>query len=140
RNDIQQILDDITSIENEVGDQYKILVKVHPFLYPFAKKDKDLKGRLVSDIFETNELLSIVDILITDYSSIFFDFLVTNKPILFYMWDFEDYNHNRGMYIDINNLPGPVVKDVEGLIASINNIEKVSDQYRKVYSSFTEKF
>lgn len=140
RNDIEQIYSDINKLEEKFGDEYKILVKVHPFLYKYAIEEPMLTGKLISDTFETNELLSVTDILITDYSSIFFDYLVTNKPILFYMWDYDDYNKNRGMYIDTDNLPGPICTDVDELINSVDNIENVQKDYQEVYQSFVDRF
>ncbi|WP_174614885.1 glycosyltransferase [Virgibacillus ihumii] len=140
RNDIEQISNDVNKLEEKFGNEYKILMKVHPFLYKFAIEEPQLKGKLVPDTFETNELLSVVDILITDYSSIFFDYLVTGKPILFYMWDYDDYNKNRGMYIDTDNLPGPICTDIEDLIESIGDINNVQKNYEEVYQSFTDQF
>lgn len=140
RDDIEQIYQDITRIEESVGNEYKVVVKIHPFLYPYAKSNPILEGKLVSDTFETNELLSITDILITDYSSIFFDFLVTGKPILFYMWDYDDYNQNRGMYLDIDDLPGPIAKDADQLIQDIRTIEVVHEKYKETYNYFVDKF
>lgn len=140
RNDIEQIYNDINRLEKVFDDDYKVVVKVHPFLYPYAKSEKLLEGSLVSDSFDTNELLSVTDILITDYSSIFFDYLVTGKPILFYMWDYEDYNQNRGMYIDTGHLPGPVATDLESLIYNISNIEQIQKDFEEKYNSFADKF
>lgn len=48
-------------------------------------------NKCIPDCIDTNELLSLVDILITDYSSIFFDYMATNKPILYFMYDKEQY-------------------------------------------------
>src|SRR5699024_1307753 len=70
---------------------YQVLLKVHPFIYKKAVGNKKLKKYLVEDTFDTNELLSIVDLLVTDYSSIFFDYLVTDKPIIFYTHDYKAY-------------------------------------------------
>nr|WP_281250372.1 glycosyltransferase [Virgibacillus siamensis] len=140
RNDIEQIYGDINKLEEKFGETYKILVKVHPFLYKYAVEEPELAGKLIPDTFETNELLSVTDILITDYSSIFFDYLVTKKPILFYMWDYDDYNENRGMYIDTDNLPGPICTDINELMSSIDHIENVQMKYEKVYQSFVDTY
>lgn len=140
RNDVDQIINDIEKIENKCGDQYTVLVKVHPFLYNVAKENPLFHGKLIPDTFDTNELLSITDLLITDYSSIFFDFLITKRPILFYMWDYQDYKENRGMYIDIKELPGPVSTDIDTLLNHICNIDTIFKDYHDKYNSFVEKF
>lgn len=70
----------------------------------------------------TNELLAIVDILISDYSSIFFDYLATGKPIVHYLYDYEAYATERGVLLDQNELPGPVVTTSDGLIETVGEL------------------
>ncbi len=60
-----------------------MLLKVHPFVYKKIAHSDILKPYLIPNTFDTNQLLSVVDLIITDYSSIFFDFLVTDKTIIF---------------------------------------------------------
>lgn len=67
----------------------------------------------------TNGLLSIVDVLITDYSSIFFDFLVTARPIIHYLYDYDEYKRERGLSLEKSELPGTVVQTTAELIASV---------------------
>src|SRR5690606_4744280 len=86
------------------------------------------------------ELLSTVDILITDYSSIFFDFAVTNKPILFFMKDYDDYEKERGFYFNKNVLPGPICENINALITSIDRIEEYNNVYGKKYENLKKKF
>ena len=64
--------------------------------------------------------------MITDYSSIFFDYLVTNKPIVFYTPDLDEYQSSRGMYIANRDLPGPVAHHIEDVITAIK--QKVYDE------------
>ncbi len=68
---------------------------------------------------QTNELLSIADILITDYSSVFFDFIVTERPIIHYLHDVEEYARERGLNLTEDELPGSVVKTGDQLVASV---------------------
>lgn len=69
---------------------------------------------------DTNELLSIVDILITDYSSIGIDFLALERPIIYYTFDKKDYEHSRGMYIDITSITDLEVKNYSELEIKLN--------------------
>lgn len=140
KNDVKQIHADMVELRKQVGDQYNILVKVHPFLYKQAKDDEGLIGRLIPDFVDTNELLSVVDILITDYSSIFFDFLITGKPILFYTWDLDVYMEERGQYFHYNELPGPHLFTVWELATAIKNIDKVQVEYKFQYEKMKERF
>ncbi len=68
---------------------------------------------------QTNELLSIADILITDYSSVFFDFIVTERPIIHYLYDVEKYTRERGLNLTEDELPGIVVKASNQLVESV---------------------
>ena len=68
---------------------------------------------------ETSALLSATDILITDYSSICFDFMPTGKPVIYYAYDYEEYCRDRGMYLDIHTLPGVVAQDCPQLCTAI---------------------
>lgn len=69
-----QIISEMTYLRNQVGEEYNLYIKVHPFLYEQARKFDEIKDILIPDFVDTNELLSIVDILVTDYSSIFLIF------------------------------------------------------------------
>ncbi len=84
----------------------------------------DLGVQVVSSEIDTNELLSIVDVLVTDYSSIFFDFLPRRKPIVYYVYDCEEYSRTRGLYFDMDEMPGPKCHTVDELMATISNLLK----------------
>lgn len=77
----------------------------------------------VSSYNDVNDLYLISDILITDYSSVFFDYALLNRPILFFMYDREHYeNENRGFYIDVDSqLPGPIYESLDSIILGIKN-------------------
>ncbi|WP_404329960.1 CDP-glycerol glycerophosphotransferase family protein [Mesobacillus maritimus] len=139
-NDMLQIIGDLNYLKQQVGDQYNILIKVHPFLYKQALEHPEIKGQLVPDFVDTNELLATVDILITDYSSIFFDYLVTGKPILFYTWDADVYIDERGQYLPNDVLPGPIVFNSRELVESIKNIEEVKSTYCGRYKKMQQQF
>ncbi|WP_208455770.1 CDP-glycerol glycerophosphotransferase family protein [Staphylococcus durrellii] len=137
-DDIEEIYQLLQKMQNSTS--YQILIKVHPFTYNNAIKHNELRPYLIPDTFDTNELLSIVDLLITDYSSIFFDFLVTNKPIVFYVPDYETYEDDRGFYIEPNQLPGPSISNEDDLITTINNIDQEVDKYKKQYELFKSTY
>ncbi|MFB9826825.1 CDP-glycerol glycerophosphotransferase family protein [Lederbergia wuyishanensis] len=139
-NDVHHIIADMNDLERKIGEKYNILVKVHPYLYKEASRHADLQKRLVPDFVDTNELLSIVDLLITDYSSIFFDFLVTNKPILFYTWDLDVYNEERGQYLKNDELPGPLLFNAIELVKAIRDIDNVQVSYHEKYQTMKKRF
>ena len=77
--------------------EWQVLIKPHQAVFDKIKDDEKLKGCLVSPRLDTNEVLSVTDVLVSDYSSIFFDFLVTDRPIMFYIPDLEEYKDTRGL-------------------------------------------
>ncbi|MGN1344869.1 MAG: CDP-glycerol glycerophosphotransferase family protein, partial [Traorella sp.] len=85
--------------------------------------DESLQGFLYSieANAEINELYVISDCLITDYSSVFYDYAVLNHPIYFYMYDLEEYKDElRGFYLDIyTELPGKLYEDENQLLTDI---------------------
>lgn len=139
-NNINQIVAELSYLKSEVGSEYNIIFKAHPFLYNKIKNDERISGILVSDLIDTNQLLTEVDLLITDFSSIFFDYLVTDKPIIFYTWDEDLYESNRGMYIEAEKLPGPKFETIVDLSAGIKDIEKHTSEYQDIYRECKKKY
>lgn len=117
--------------------KYQVLFKPHQVVYKSLKEKDQLEDFFIPANIDTNEILSITDILISDYSSIFFDFLCTDRPILFYIPDLESYEENRKLYLRPEELPGPVTKDINEIghwITDIDNYNQFfnSDNYVKL--------
>lgn len=72
--------------------------------------------------YETYEFLSIADCLVTDYSSVFFDFANTGKKIVLFAYDKEEYLRDRGMYLSMDALPFPIVENVDNLLQELNDV------------------
>lgn len=85
--------------------------------------------------YETYEFLSIADCLITDYSSVFFDFANTGKKIVLFAYDKTEYLQDRGMYLSMDDLPFPIVENVEVLIEELKDVSK----YKK-YQGFIDTY
>ena len=78
--------------------------------------------------------------LITDYSSVFFDYANLERPIVFYMYDLEDYRDNiRGFYLNLEELPGKIVKKEKELIEEIKFVNS-KFEYDDKYKKFNKKF
>lgn len=119
--------------------KYQIYLRVHYFLYKILSKDDALKDILIPFTIDTNELLSEVDILISDYSSIFFDFLCTGRPILFYVPDLSSYQSGRGLYVPVKELPGVVSSDLSQISNALHSICSHPETYQKKYESLYKK-
>lgn len=118
-------------------EKYQILIKPHQRVFQLAK-DKLNEPFFVPAMVDANEILSVTDILISDFSSIFYDYLATGKPVLFYIEDVESYKEQRGMYHSLEHLPGPVAETPEALASLINNIENVSSEWDKKYNEIRQ--
>ncbi len=114
-------------------NEYQILVKVHQVVYSMIKEELDKFSYVVPATIDANVILSVTDILISDFSSIYFDFLATGRPVLFYITDLEEYSVKRGMYFGMEDLPGPNTDRLDVLAGWINDIDKVFQESRERY-------
>ena len=85
-----------------------------------ATENKSTRVRLVSANADLQDEIVSSRLLITDYSSVAWDYLFLNKPVLFYQFDIDRYNAHRGAYIDLNNLFGPVANNAQSAVALTN--------------------
>jgi CDP-glycerol glycerophosphotransferase len=96
----------------------------------------------VSNYPELNDLMVASDILISDYSSIFFDYSILDRPMLCYAYDYQKYIDRRGLYFDIREeLPGGTIKENE-LLELIKNLpyENVMKFVRKFRSTYVQSY
>lgn len=119
-------------------EQYQVLIKPHHVVFKKSNPEQRKGIKVIPPSIDTNELLSIVDVLISDYSSIYFDFLITGRPVLFYIPDLEEYTEYRGTYFSIDELPGPAADTYDGLIDNLLDLENVTKQYRQRYDATRE--
>lgn len=113
--------------------QYQILMKPHQFSYKYLKENGMSIKKIIPAEIETNELLAVTDLLITDYSSIYYDFLETGKPILFYVPYEDQYKTELESYHSAKEMPGPAFKSVDKLIQCILEEQWKHPVYQAVY-------
>ncbi|HXA61191.1 MAG TPA: CDP-glycerol glycerophosphotransferase family protein [Streptosporangiaceae bacterium] len=123
-----------------LGDDHVLLVRVHPNVV-----DGPPEHELVHHVSlypDISELFLITDVLVTDYSSVMFDFANTRKPQLFYTYDLPHYRDIlRGFYFDFESeAPGPLLETSDALIEAIRSIDSVSASYQKAYDAFIDRF
>lgn len=134
---------DLQDMQEKLGSEYIVILRTHYFIsekldtssfegfaYNFSKHD------------DIAELYLVSDILITDYSSVFFDYANLKRPILFFTYDLEKYRDNlRGFYLDIEReMPGPLLKTSEEVMDAISNINQIQKEYASQYADFYERF
>ena len=130
-------------LHDELSQDHIIITRFHYLISQNLFLSDELKDFVfdLSDYDDITDLYLISDILITDYSSSFFDFAHSKKPVLFYVPDYDEYCIIRGLYEEIRDkLPGPELYSSEELIYSLKNIEKVKDEYEMKYESFYNEF
>ncbi len=89
---------------------------------------------------DANALLPFVDCLITDYSGIYHDYLLLDRPILFVPYDYEDYEHHNGFRYDyFEHLPGPAIDDFEEFTAAIEQAIEDDSYYRAEHKALKQK-
>jgi CDP-glycerol glycerophosphotransferase len=138
KNQSQKVLDDVEKIQNNCPDHI-VLLKAHYYTAKFFEQH-GLGHVLVPNTMDTNEVLSVVDLLITDYSSIFFEFLPTQNPIIFFAYDEREYQDARGTYIPMDKLPGPLCPTIDVVIDQVHRMDEMTNQYKQVYEQFKMKF
>lgn len=131
----------VKMFKEELGDEYVLLVKHHPFVRkpPIIPESCADFAADLSDAMSIEELLSISDICISDYSSLVFEYSLYEKPLIFFSYDLSEYFDWRGFYYDYNELaPGPVFKTNLEMIDYIKNVDERFDKER--IKAFREKF
>ncbi len=131
---------DFDILQKNLEQEYVLLFRAHYLVANSFEFDK-YKGFIynVSEVDDINELYIISDILVTDYSSVFFDYANLKRPMLFYMYDFEKYKDDlRGFYIDLEELPGKITKTEADLVEAIK--ETNNFEYNDKYKKFNEKY
>lgn len=140
RMDIQLDLD---KMKAELGDEYVVLLRMHYLITNNIHIDK-YKGFVLnySEGYDIQELYLISDVLITDYSSVMFDYSNLKRPIIFFTYDIEQYRDSlRGFYFDFEGeAPGPLVVDTEGVINSLKALDQINEKYREKQLNFYNKF
>lgn len=135
---------DLGLLRSRLSSEYVLLLRMHYFIADHMEIREDEKDfvRDVSRYHDVGHLYLISDILITDYSSVFFDYANLRRPILFFVYDFEKYRDVlRGFYIDMEKeLPGPLLYENEQVVDAIEHIDRVEAQYGERYNDFYEKF
>ncbi|MEL0537512.1 CDP-glycerol:glycerophosphate glycerophosphotransferase [Staphylococcus debuckii] len=134
---------DLDHLQQQIGDEYVILLRMH---YLIANA-LDLSGYEdfaidVSNYEDTSEIFLISDALITDYSSVMFDYGILKRPQFFFAYDIEKYDKGlRGFYMDYkNDLPGPIFTDPHALSESLKDIPKVKRDYQEKIDAFYDRF
>ncbi|MCD8145676.1 MAG: CDP-glycerol glycerophosphotransferase family protein [Clostridiales bacterium] len=133
---------DFQRLRQALGEEIVVLFRAHYLVasqFDFAAYEGFVYN--VSSYPDINHLYLAADLLITDYSSVFFDYANLRKPMLFYMYDLAAYRDDiRGFYIGLDELPGPIVETEDELLRAIPAQLTDSSQWAEQYETFCRKF
>jgi CDP-glycerol glycerophosphotransferase len=129
---------DLDAAAGALGEDHVLLLRLH------TKARGDASGPaggFVTDVTrypDITDLYLVSDVLITDYSSVMFDFAGTGRPILFFTYDLERYRDIvRGLYVDFEaEAPGPLLRTTDEVIGALRDLDGVTRAYRDAYGSF----
>ena len=136
---------EIEKMYNEFKDDFVLIIKFHPHLAKSFDMKKFVPDYMSDFAFKTwhtypiENLLCAADILVSDYSSLVFEYSLLEKPMIFYAYDLDEYENSRSFYYEYRNfVPGNIVTDTDGLIDEIKNIQSGFDKQKIV--EFKNKF
>ena len=134
KQQLDLVIDYLTELDAKMNNNQVLFVKLHVFnqsKIDFAQFEhvKPFPGD-----YETYDVLNATDCLITDYSSVLFDYANTRNKIILFTYDEEEYFEDRGTYFSLEELPFPKVKNVEDLLEEMNISKNYDDE------DFIDKF
>nr|WP_279401987.1 CDP-glycerol glycerophosphotransferase family protein [Piscibacillus salipiscarius] len=133
---------DLHKLKSTIGDDYVILLRMH-YLIAENIELSSFEGFAydVSNHLDIRELYVISDMLITDYSSVFFDYANLRRPMIFYVYDLEKYKDQlRGFYFNLEeNAPGPLTRTTDEVLKEIQEYAE-QDEPAEHFEQFYKKF
>lgn len=124
-NSFQKVLDDVQNMSKEIPENAVVLLRLH-YLLSEKISQLELPENIMnaSTYQDIQELYLLADVLITDYSSVMFDYALLKRPIILYCYDLEEYITRRGMYFNFAELaPGPVCQTIDEVLHYVNQPE-----------------
>jgi CDP-glycerol glycerophosphotransferase len=120
------------ALEKKFGGEWIVITRLHPLMIDrrdeiMPKKDYIIEGTEYSDM---QELLAAVDVLVTDYSSCIYDFVLSRKPGFLYAADSKKYDNSRGFYYPLSSTPFPVAQNNKEMLSNIENFDNEKYQQR----------
>ncbi|WP_062351675.1 CDP-glycerol glycerophosphotransferase family protein [Bacillus kwashiorkori] len=111
---------DLQKMERALADEYVLLIHLHPYMRKNLQLENNRFAYQMDSKYKIEELLAVTDLLITDYSTVFFDYSLLERPMVFYAYDLDKYIEERDFYYDYEKMiPGPLATDTDSLIEVI---------------------
>ena len=129
-------------LKKRLGMDYAVVTKLHPFATDNAPIPDDCRDFAfdVSGFMDINEMLTIADIVVTDYSSLIFEYALMKRPMIFYAYDLGDYESERSFFFGYEGfVPGPVARTGEELAEMLLSARGNPDAARTA-AAFAERY
>ena len=126
------------TMDRMLSEDTVVLVKLHHMGMSNICFSDFEKIQAFPEDYETYEVLNMADALITDYSSVMFDFLNKDKPVFLYVYDKEEYMHGRSMYFDLDTLPFEQFEQIFELCNKLNQLSCIqnTEKVKKTFCSY----
>ena len=134
---------EIEKLYEALKEDYIIISKLHPFIKQHMEIPDECKDFVIdlSEEREINDLLFVTDILITDYSSVCFEYSLLNKPMIFFAYDLDDYIASRDFYYPYESfVPGPIAKTTDEIVEIIKENKFEVEKLEKFRNTFFDHF
>lgn len=133
---------DFEKLKSALGDEWVVLFRAHYFIGNTL--DFDAYDGFVIDVSREKDINACYiasDAMVTDYSSVMFDYPNLRRPLLLYVPDLDHYaTELRDFYFDINDVPGPLCKTTDDLVEALRGFDAYFDRYDGEYAAFVERF
>ncbi|MBE5963175.1 MAG: glycosyltransferase [Lachnospiraceae bacterium] len=138
KKQVQELYNYFYDIDMQLNDDQVMYVKLHPYVKSGVDYNDFDHIKPFPEEYETYDFLNATDMLVSDYSSIMFDYAVSKKKIVLFTYDREQYLADRGMYLDLNEMEFPKADTVDELIREINR-ESSYPKFFEEYCKYDHK-
>lgn len=133
---------DFDRLQRELGDSWVVLFRAHYYIanqFDFSK----YRGFVIdaSDVDDINDLYLASDAMVTDYSSVMFDYANTGKPMALFVPDRKHYDESiRGFYLDFDSIPAPMCETSDQMVKELRALDSYNARYGDAYRAFRETY
>ncbi len=130
----------IEALNSRFNSDFAVLVRLHPNIADKCEFIKYDNEKIINSTFypDMQELLDVADVIISDYSSLMFDYVITKKPCFIFATDISSYKEDRNFYFPLESTPFPISQNNEELICNIKNFD--GDLYRQNVDEFLQRY
>lgn len=132
-DDVSMLPIDIAGVAEKIKDKYTLAIRLHPLIRDFCCPENVID--LTND--DLISVLCAADLLVSDYSTIMFEYAILERPMIFHAPDLDNYKQARGFYMDYEEfVPGKITKTFDELVYEINNIKPDIGRIKRIKQEY----